>query len=203
MRIPNAVHEAHPWVIAQVAPDFELLDAWRLPASGGADDFPKLVKVLAAPGASVGGSSTPARVLFALRFRLGALLGWDDPDRTLPIPGCTETTLRARVPESLRVRARDGLLVSSARFLPIYGTDDEWAAEISNATVHAVLQLGWVEEGDGAHHGQMGVYVKPRGKLGKAYMAAIGPFRHRIVYPALMRQIERAWDARSADTATR
>ena len=28
------------------------------------------------------------------------------------------------------------------------------------------------------------------------YMALIGPFRHLIVYPALMRQIERAWDAR-------
>jgi hypothetical protein len=29
-------------------------------------------------------------------------------------------------------------------------------------------------------------------------MALIRPFRHRIVYPALMRQIERAWTARPA-----
>jgi len=42
----------------------------------------------------------------------------------------------------------------------------------------------------------MGVYVKPRGRFGEAYMAAIAPFRHRIVYPALMRQIEQAWNAR-------
>jgi Protein of unknown function (DUF2867) len=42
------------------------------------------------------------------------------------------------------------------------------------------------------------VYVKPRGTLGDAYMAAIAPFRHRVVYPALMRQIGRAWDARMA-----
>jgi hypothetical protein len=27
-------------------------------------------------------------------------------------------------------------------------------------------------------------------------MAAIAPFRHWIVYPALMRQIERTWNAR-------
>jgi hypothetical protein len=43
---------------------------------------------------------------------------------------------------------------------------------------------------------QLGVYVKPRGWFGPLYMAAIAPFRHYIVYPALMRQIGRAWDAR-------
>jgi Protein of unknown function (DUF2867) len=36
-----------------------------------------------------------------------------------------------------------------------------------------------------------------RGNLGEAYMMFIEPFRHFIVYPALMRQIGRAWDARS------
>ena len=35
------------------------------------------------------------------------------------------------------------------------------------------------------------VLVKPNGLLGAAYMAAIRPFRHLIVYPALLRQIER------------
>jgi hypothetical protein len=70
-------------------------------------------------------------------------------------------------------------------------------AEVSNATVHGVLQLAWVEQGKDRFRGQMGVYVKPRGKLGEAYLKFIEPFRHFIVYPALMRQIGRAWDARS------
>jgi hypothetical protein len=35
--------------------------------------------------------------------------------------------------------------------------------------------------------------VKPNGLLGKAYMAAIKPFRYLIIYPALMRSIEREW----------
>jgi hypothetical protein len=48
------------------------------------------------------------------------------------------------------------------------------------------------------YQGQLGVYVKPRGRFGAAYMAAIAPFRHRVVYPALMRQIELAWNARMA-----
>ena len=40
---------------------------------------------------------------------------------------------------------------------------------------------------------QMSVYVKTRGRLGRLYMALIAPFRHYIVYPAMMRAVERAW----------
>jgi hypothetical protein len=39
----------------------------------------------------------------------------------------------------------------------------------------------------------MTVYVKPRGAVGKAYMAFIKPFRYAIIYPALMRYLERTW----------
>jgi hypothetical protein len=45
----------------------------------------------------------------------------------------------------------------------------------------------------------MAVYVKPNGLLGTAYMAAIRPFRHLIVYPPMMRQIEREWRSRAGD----
>jgi hypothetical protein len=45
----------------------------------------------------------------------------------------------------------------------------------------------------------MAVYAKPNGLLGVAYMAEIRPFRHLIVYPQMMRQIERAWRARAAE----
>jgi Protein of unknown function (DUF2867) len=60
------------------------------------------------------------------------------------------------------------------------------------------MHLAWIDQGEGRYRGQMGVYVKPRGRFGAMYMALIRPFRHLIVYPALMRQIERAWDARLA-----
>jgi hypothetical protein len=43
----------------------------------------------------------------------------------------------------------------------------------------------------------MAVYVKPRGRFGRGYMALIKPFRYWIVYPALMQQFERAWDRRA------
>ena len=57
------------------------------------------------------------------------------------------------------------------------------------------MHLGWVADGAGAYRGQMAVLVKPNGLLGDAYMAAIRPFRHLIVYPPAMRQIERVWAA--------
>jgi hypothetical protein len=71
--------------------------------------------------------------------------------------------------------------------------DDEWAAEIAKKTMHCVLHMGWVPDETGGYHGQMAVLVKPNGIFGHAYMAAIRPFRHLLVYPAMLRQIERQW----------
>jgi hypothetical protein len=48
----------------------------------------------------------------------------------------------------------------------------------------------------------MAVLVKPNGLIGEAYMAAIRPFRHLIVYPAMMRQIEREARAVAGDRTT-
>ena len=67
--------------------------------------------------------------------------------------------------------------------------------------MHGVMHLSWVPDGDGGYRGQMAVLVRPNGVLGKAYMAAIKPFRHVLVYPALMRWVERTWAPRSAVAA--
>jgi len=39
----------------------------------------------------------------------------------------------------------------------------------------------------------MAVLVKPNGLVGAAYMTAMAPFRHLIVYPRMLRDIERRW----------
>ncbi len=44
----------------------------------------------------------------------------------------------------------------------------------------------------------MAVLVKPNGLFGKAYMAAIAPFRYLIVYPPLIRGIGQEWQAGAA-----
>src|SRR5439155_21114431 len=80
-------------------------------------------------------------------------------------------------------------------FSSLYLLDDEWAAETANRTMHGVLHLGWIPDETGGYRGQMAVLVKPNGLRGTAYMAAIRPFRHLIVYPALLREGARTWRA--------
>lgn len=186
-------------IMSELAPDFRLLDTWELPIAGGRDDFGSALEVFASfdPARM---ESSAARALFALRFRLGRWLGWDAPKRR-SIPGSWETTLSIRLPERLRGSATpvvsDALRRAGAHFVPLYRTDDEWAAELSNGTVHGVLHVAWVADGDGRYHARMAVYVKPRGRLGTLYMTLIQPFRHLVVYPALLRHIGRAWEARA------
>jgi hypothetical protein len=194
MRLPNAAHEAGPWRIRDIAPDFTVEDVWALPARGGAGDFQALLEdMTAGDPASTGSLAT--RVLWRVRFLLGSWLGWDDAASELPIPGTSEVSLAGRLPDDLRNTAAD-LDFGSLPFVPLYRTGTEFAAELSNQTVHAVMHLAWADQGGGRYQGQMAVYVKPRGRRGQAYMALIRPFRHAIVYPALIRQIDRAWQAR-------
>lgn len=192
MRLPNSAHEAHAWRIREIAPDFRLEDAWALPVKGDLEDFETLLDVVSSLDLSRG-DSRATRALFRIRWRLGELLGWDSPPGALPVPGNTEASLIDRLPEDLRGTATQA---GSSPFTPLFRTDVEWAGELSNRTVHGVMQLGWVETAAGLYRGQMAVYVKPRGSLGTVYMAAIAPFRHLVVYPALLREIERAWNAR-------
>ena len=100
-RLPNSAHEAHQWVIAEIAPDFKLLDVWALPVEGGPDEFASFLEMMASSDPARTGS-TSSRALFSLRYRLGAWFGWDDPTKKRPIPGCSETTLSARLPAGLR-----------------------------------------------------------------------------------------------------
>jgi uncharacterized protein DUF2867 len=194
MRLPNSAHTARRWRIQEIAPDFELEDVWELPTPGGPDDFPQLVQVVTSLDPSQG-SSRAVRALFAIRWKIGGLLGWDDPDTGL---GSRVPTLKDRLPEDLR-NSPLGKDINALPFTPLYLTEDEFAAEIANQTVHGIVHLGWVPDEAGGYRAQMAVYVKPNGRLGRLYMAAIGPFRHLIVYPALMREIGKAWSARGGE----
>ena len=138
----------------------------------------------------------PVRALFAIRWKLGELLGWDSPDTGI---GSRVPTLRDRLPADLRETGR-GPKFDGLPFTPLYLLEDEWAAEIANRTMHGVLHLGWVPDGAGGYRGQMAVLVKRNGLLGTAYMAAIRPFRHLLVYPQMLRDIERQWQARTGET---
>jgi hypothetical protein len=190
MRIPNTEHTDRTWRIHELAYDFRLEDVWALPTRGGPDDFSRLVKILASADPSRS-SSGAARTLWAIRWKVGELLGWDAPEAGL---GARVGTLRDRLPDDLR-EGSSGPDTDTLPFTSLYLLEDEWAAEIANRTVHGVMHVGWVQDATGGYRGQMAVLVKPNGRLGDAYLAAIRPFRHVLVYPAMMRQIERAWRA--------
>jgi hypothetical protein len=196
MRLPTSAHASRPWRIHELTHDFRLEDVWTLPTPGGPGDLPRLVAQMASRDPSRG-SSGAARMLWAIRGKIGALLGWDGPDAGLDsrVP-----SLRDRLPADLR--EKPGPDFDALPFTSLYLIDDEWAAEIANRTMHGVMHIGWVPDGTGGYHGQMAVLVKPNGLLGTGYMAAIRPFRHLIVYPAMMRKISRDWRAGAGESDT-
>src|SRR5258708_15690540 len=130
-------------------------------------------------------------MLSPIRTGLGGGCGGKEAPENRKLHGTGKTTWATGAPAVLATPATK-LDRSSSGFRPLYRTDDEWAAELSNRTVHAVMHLAWVEKEEGRYQGQMAVYVKPRGRVGAAYMALIRPLRHRGVYPALMRPIQPA-----------
>ena len=126
--------------------------------------------------------------------------------------GCSAGTTTTRGSARACRRCATGSRRTSARrasgpdfealpFSPLYLTDDEFAAEIANRTVHAVMHIGWVPDGGDRHHAQMAVLVKPNGRLGRLYMAAIRPFRHVLVYPRMLSEIDRQWRDRAVRPA--
>jgi Protein of unknown function (DUF2867) len=203
VRLPDSAHTARPWRIHELTKDFRIEDVWALPTPGGPHDFPRLVQLTGSADPSRG-STRAVRLLWAIRWKLGKHLGWDESNAGL---GARVATLRDRLPEDLR-DARAGPDVREFPFTSLYLIDDEWAAEIANRTMHGVMHIGWVPDGTGGYRGQMAVLVKPNGLLGAAYMASIRPFRHLIVYPAMLRAIGRRWqshgdpDRANRDTVT-
>ncbi|MFE7546586.1 DUF2867 domain-containing protein [Streptomyces gardneri] len=197
MRLPRTAHTSRPWRIHELAGDFLVEDVWELPVTGGPDELDRLVGQFT-NGDGTALSSPVVRTLFAIRWKLGALLGWDKADAGLD---GRVGSLRERLPDDLRAGTR-GPDLQAVPFRSVYQTHDEWVAESANRTVHAVMHIGWVPDpapGDpDRHRARMAVLVKPNGLLGAVYMAGIKPFRYLGVYPKLLRSIGREWEAGKA-----
>jgi hypothetical protein len=201
MRLPKTAHTSRPWRVHEFTEDFELEDVWALPTPGGPDDLPRLVQQIISPGKD----PLLVRALFTLRWKLGKLFGWDKPESGV---GERVPSLRERLPADLLqaprgpdLRAVPGREEADGPpiFSSVYQTHDEWLAEFANKTVHSLMHIGWVPDDSGSgYHAQMAVLVKPNGRLGKAYMAAIKPFRYALVYPLLVRSLARQWQAEAA-----
>ncbi|MFF4196787.1 DUF2867 domain-containing protein [Nonomuraea sp. NPDC001831] len=191
MRLANAVHTGRPWRIHDIAGGFELEDVWAIRTPGaGQEDFSAVLAALR----DAGDGPLPVRLLLAVRWKLGALFGWD---RASAGVGRRVPSLRDRLPADLP-RVPRGSDAGLAPFSPVYALDDECALELANRTVHAVMHLAWAPAAGGGHELRMAVLVRPNGLLGRCYLAAITPFRRIIVLPAFVRRLERAWLERDA-----
>ncbi|MFB9720014.1 DUF2867 domain-containing protein [Planobispora longispora] len=189
MKLPETAHTSRPWRVHELTGDFSIEDVWSFRTPGaGPGDFPAMLAAMRAAG-GLARQTGPSRFLFALRWKLGALLRWDAPSAGV---GARVASLRDRLPADLRDAPR-GPDSESMPLKAVYELDMEAARELANKTVHTVMHLGWVRGANGDHELRMAVLVKPNGWFGRLYMAAIAPFRYLIVYPALTRQWERAW----------
>ena len=203
-RIPRSEHADGRWRIIDIAADFELEDLWALPATGSLGDFARVLDVMEAVDITDG--SLPTRFVWWVRDLLGKWFGLGrisaGPKTTaLPIPSSTSTTLADRLPRDLVGTVDPGRVPPDSPFTALYQTDREYASELTNRTVHSIMHLAWAHVGNDTYQAQMAVYVKARGVFGRAYMAFIKPFRYALVYPDLMRLIDRAWRRETESTS--
>ena len=149
MRLPNAAHESRPWRIREIVPDFKLEDVWALPVQGGAEDFPALLELMASP---IPPTRTPCRPASSGASAIVSANG-STSARSRPRSrrrgqvadsGHGETSLPAACRRTCAGPWRTSDF-GSLPFVPLYRTDDEFAAEISNRTMHGVMHLAWAD----------------------------------------------------------
>jgi len=191
MQIDNKAHYQQTWIVHDLLADFEVEDVWQFPVElNNEHSIPLFQEQLFSSMEQLSQKGLPG-MLFKLRFFLGDLFGWDKPIES------SKTTLkkgsiRERYAIQQNIQESDLIPIGNAEFEPVYLTDKESLAEISNFTVHAGLHLSKVPKGKN-HTVHMAVYVKPKGTFGKFYMALIKPFRLAIVYPAMMKMVGKHW----------
>ena len=159
-----------------------------LPGGGAGRTLADIKALLGAREVEAGGAVV--RSLFALRWLLGRLFGWDAARA-----GHGAQSYLHRLDPALKARSLVAPGTPDGPFQILYQFDRESLAEIQNATVHAFLSTALVPTALG-YRLYWAVYVKPVSWLSPVYMALIEPFRRWIVYPSLLRRLRRAWQAR-------
>jgi Protein of unknown function (DUF2867) len=179
--------------VHELLKDVALEDVWEIRLAGGGagrtiHDLRPLFSF-----AELQQASPVIKGLFRLRWHIGALLGWDERVPTLR----PESYVHRLAPTD-----HDGSVVPPgtvegpfAPFTTLYVFEHEHLSEVRNATVHAFLSLS-LEPVPGGYLAYMAVYVKPVNRFTRLYMNAIAPFRRLLVYPAMIRKVQRAWAER-------
>jgi hypothetical protein len=132
--------------------------------------------------------SWPARALFALRFFLGRIFGWDqEPEEGKPAYFAERLTAEDRDRSSAPAGTPESF------FRVIYSFENETLLEVINRTAHAALLSALAETPQG-YRFYFAVYVRELSWVTRVYMALIDPFRRCLVYPAILKQVQRNWE---------
>jgi hypothetical protein len=134
---------------------------------------------------SAAAPSRVARAIYGLRYFLGRVWGWDR------VPMRPEDSLLSQLSERDR---RDSEIVPgtpAGPFLVLYQFPGEALTETRNATVRGFVCTALTPTASG-YRLYCGIYVIPVSWLTRPYLVVIEPFR-RILYPAMLRRIRRAW----------
>lgn len=171
--------------------DVPLHDVWEVFLPGGGDG--RSLKDLRALMSleELGQMNRAVRFLFGLRRLLGRTFGWDDDSGTPARPSLH----LARVPPEILARSDPPPGTPDGPFALLYATGGEAVSEVRNATVHAFSVLALERSGDG-YRAVLAIHVAPVGPGTRFYMALIDPFRRFVVYPALLRHLQRRWRER-------
>jgi len=189
MRLDADEFRARPLRVHALLHDITLEDAWAVPLSGGG--VGRTVQDVRAVMLA-GRETAPAvvRGLFRLRRCIGALFGWDDQRLAWNAESYAD---RLSPEDRARSLAAPGTPDGSFRLL--YRFEDEQLSELRNATVRAFASLS-IQRTSGGYLAYLGVFVQPVHRFTRLYMAAIAPFRRLVVYPAIIRKVQRAWAER-------
>ncbi len=126
-------------------------------------------------------------LLFALRWWLGRLLGWDRTPANASQASYLGRLSAADVASSL---VPPGTLEGPFRVL--FVSSREAISEIQNSTVHGFSVFALVERA-ASYRLYWAIYVQPVGGITSWYMRLIDPFRRLVIYPAVLRHIRAAW----------
>jgi hypothetical protein len=189
MRIDPGEFRARPLRVHALLHDVPLEDAWAVPLSGGgAGRTIQDVRAVMLAGRE----AAPAVVqgLFRLRRRIGALLGWDHQR-----PAWNAESYADRLSPADRTQSLAAPGTPDGSFRLLYRFEDEQLSELRNATVHAFASLS-IRQTPGGYLAYLGVFVQPVHRFSRLYMGAIAPFRRLVVYPAIIRKVQRVWAER-------
>jgi len=191
-RLSRAEFEALPLRVHDFLRGVPIEDIWAIDLEGGPAELTLQDCAWMIQGFK--DAKMPFIVTWLFRFRnfLGRVFGWDKGADSPELPA-TSYIHNLTDDDCARSFHEPGITDPPQRL--VYDFDNEVLGEIINKTVHAFVHAS-LHKTEMGHRMVMAVYVKPVGAITRFYMALIKPFRHLIIYPALLQRVRRLWAER-------